>query len=256
MKPGNIHEIVLDRDEIYDAKELNCWPFCSQEDTKNGIKLELGNMIGGFQINVDGKVYHASEVLYLCGQFSLKGKEYANIRDELRTFNDGFRAKKLVKNKHKDMIRLDFSQFSTQWMLWVVWQKTVQNPRFSDLLLRIPEDAIIIEDSTSQNGITAKLWGTKNSERRKEKKALKKELMTKCRNDFRTETAFKVFVREEQCKIEKVGVFEGKNNMGKILMLCKRALENKKTPDIDYELLRASKIYLNDDAPLLFEDGK
>ena len=35
-----------------------------------------------------------------------------------------------------------------------------------------------------------------------------------------------------------------KNNMGKILMMCKIALQNNTVPPIDYELLRAKKIYL------------
>ena len=53
-----------------------------------------------------------------------------------------------------------------------------------------------------------------------------------------------LLIAEECGKITDVGCFVGENNMGKILMLCKIALRNNTVPPIDYELLRAKKIYL------------
>ncbi len=254
MKEDIFGDIVLDREEAYVAKEHDCWTFCSREDTKRGIKLEFGNMIAGFRIEAGGKLFTCSEALYLCGQFSLRGAEYEAVREALRSSAGGMRAKKGVKNKHKDMIREDFDQFSTQWMLWVVWQKTVQNPQFRDLLLSLPKDALIIEDSSFQTSSTAKLWGTKNMELKRARTALGKRLEAERRSEFRTNKAFEAFVRDEQCKIEGVGVFEGKNNMGKTLMMCKRALEHDTVPPIDRDLLRRSAIYLSNDAPLQFAE--
>ena len=42
----------------------------------------------------------------------------------------------------------------------------------------------------------------------------------------------------------KQGVFEGKNFMGKILMLCREALKNDSVPPIDFDLLKSKNIYL------------
>ena len=45
-------------------------------------------------------------------------------------------------------------------------------------------------------------------------------------------------------EFRKSGVFEGKNFMGKILMLCGEALKNGGVPPIDFELLRSKNIHL------------
>ena len=54
----------------------------------------------------------------------------------------------------------------------------------------------------------------------------------------------KLRISKEWGNITNVGSFVGENNMGKILMMCTIALQNNTVPLIDYELLRAKKIYL------------
>ena len=128
-----------------------------------------------------------------------------------------------------------------QWMLYVVWQKCVDNPDFRRLLLSLPSDAVIIEDSTFQAGRTATVWGTRNAELKAKLNELKKSLQAKGMS--------KAAIKREQDRMRlgewsKVGVFEGMNIMGKILMACREALVNDLEPDIDYDLLRSKHIHL------------
>ncbi len=242
MKKEIFSDIVLDREEQYDATKLNCWAFCSGTDVKNGVELKLGNMLSGFPIVINNVCYPCSEILYLCGRFSNNTTEHQEIRDELIKIKNGYTAKKVVKNKNKELIREDFDKFSTEWMLWVVWQKTQQNKEFQRILKSIPSNAVIIEDSSWQTSKTSTLWGCKNRELRKARANRKKELT----KQGVTDSVIKTEVR----KIDGIGTFIGKNNMGKILMLCKRALENNTEPPIDYALLKSYHIYLNSDKPL------
>lgn len=74
----------------------------------------------------------------------------------------GFAAKRFVKKRNKANIRQDFADFRIQWMLYVVWQKCMGNADFANLLLKLPHDAIIIEDTTKQHGDTKEVWGCTN----------------------------------------------------------------------------------------------
>ena len=49
---------------------------------------------------------------------------------------------------------------------------------------------------------------------------------------------------ETRNSLNYLGVYEGKNLMGKILKLCQLALLEGKELDIDYDLLRSKNIYL------------
>jgi hypothetical protein len=109
------------------------------------------------------------------------------------------------------------------------------------VLLSLPVDAVIIEDSTFQNGRTATVWGTKNAELKGRLNQLKKELKVKGMS--------KVAIKRELDarrlgEWANVGLFRGKNVMGKILMACRDALRNGSEPQIDYTLLREKRINL------------
>ena len=51
-------------------------------------------------------------------------------------------------------------------------------------------------------------------------------------------------VNIETNKIDDIGEWSGQNNIGKILMICKHCLEDGSLPDIDYDILNSSRIYI------------
>ena len=120
--------------------------------------------------------------------------------------------------------------------------KSIGNADFRNLLLCIPDDAVIIEDSTANHGATSSVWGAKNKELRKVRRARKKELCAEYPSMKKKD--LNVLISEECGKITDVGNFVGENNMGKILKMCQIALRNNVIPPIDYDLLRKKKIYL------------
>ena len=236
------NEIVLERNESYDASKLNCWDFCKKTDIKEGIEIKLGNMLNDFPFTVNGVTFKCSEMLYLCGEFSNNDEESIQIQKDIIASNNGYIAKKIIKNKHKDKIRADFNAFRVQWMLWVVWQKTKGNNAFQKLLLSIPDDAVIIENSSWQTSATAKVWGCKNMELKRARAKVKKEIINS--NEGMKKKDVEKLLSVELNKVTGVGTFVGENNMGKILMLCREALLKKTEPNINYELLSEHDIYL------------
>lgn len=234
-------KIVLGRTEMYDASKQNCWPFCKATDVRDGITLSLGNLCKGYSFALNGHSFCTSEAAYLCGEFSDTPSKQS-IQYSLMEEPNAFLAKKVVKRKNIEYVREDWVEVRLQWMLYVVWQKCIGNSNFRNLLLSIPDDVVIIEDSTANHGATSSVWGAKNKELRNVRRALKKELIA--HNPTMKKKDLNLFISKECGKITDVGSFVGENNMGKILMLCRIALRNNTVPPIDYELLRAKKIYL------------
>ena len=110
-----------------------------------------------------------------------------------------------------------------------------------NLLLSIPDNAVIIENSSWQTSPTATVWGCKNLELRRLRESVKLELTninTQMKKKDLTE-----YVNNELNKLS-IGTFTGQNNLGKILMLCRQALKNSTTPNIDYKLLAKYNIFL------------
>lgn len=237
-----MNEIVLEKEENYDASKLNCWDFCKGTDIKEGIGMKFGNMLIDFPFEVNDITFKCSEMLYLCGEFSNNDEESIRIQNDIITSNNGFVAKKFIKNKHKDEIRGDFNEFRVQWMLWVIWQKTKGNEEFQKLLLSIPDDAVIIENSSWQTSSTATVWGCKNMELRRSRAKVKKEIENSSGHMKRKDVEKLLSV--ELNKVSGIGIFEGENNMGKILMLCREALQMNTEPNINYGLLSEHDIYL------------
>ncbi len=235
-------EIVLGRTEIYDASKLNCWPFCKAANVRNGITLSLGNLCKGYSFTLNGHIFRTSEAAYLCGEFSSHTALSEAIQRDLQAEPNAFLAKKVIKRRNAEHIRQDWEDVRLQWMLYVVWHKCIGNADFRNLLLSIPDDAIVIEDSTANHGTTSSVWGAKNKELRKARRARKKELIA--HNPTMKKKELYKLISDECGKITDVGNFVGENNMGKILMLCKIALRNNTVPPIDYDLLREKKIYL------------
>ena len=238
-KDFDFQQIVLDRVEIYDASSLNCFAFRRGTDVADGYSLALGNMVSGFPFEIEGVRFHNSECAYIAGMFSDGGDKHNSLQRELMEETNGFMSKKRIRRQNEDIKREDWEEYNIQWMLYVVWCKVKGNEDFRKMLVALPDDCMIIEDSTFQNGKTADIWGTKNAVQRSLINSHKKQLKAVgC-----GKTAIKRACDEKRLgEWRKQGVFVGKNLMGKILMLCRRAVVEGGAPPIDFDLLRRKKI--------------
>ena len=235
------NDIMLGRTEMYDASKLSCWPFCRATDVRDGIPLSLGNLCKGYPFALNGHIFLTSEAAYLCGEFSDSSSKQS-IQYSLMEEPNAFLAKKVIKRKNLKYVRQDWEEIRLQWMLYVVWQKCIGNSNFRNLLLSIPNDVVIIEDSTANHGATSSVWGAKNKELRNVRRALKKELIA--HNPTMKKKDLNKLISEQCGKITDVGNFVGENNMGKILKMCQIALRNNVILPIYYDLPRKKKIYL------------
>lgn len=120
--------------------------------------------------------FQNSECAYIAGMFSEATECHSDLQEALCHEGNGFMAKKKIRRFNEDAKRADWEEFNIQWMLYCVWCKVVGNADFRNMLLSIPTDAVIIEDSTFQNGATAAIWGTKNKEQRQLITEYKKQL--------------------------------------------------------------------------------
>ena len=118
----------------------------------------------------------------------------------------------------------------------------MKNTDFRNLLAEIPVNAVIIENSTRQNGATASFWGAKNIELEDSRDIIEK--FVKFSNPYANTKELEQLTMIERNQINTIGTFKGVNCMGKILKLCQIALITNSEPPIDYELLRTKKIHL------------
>ena len=229
----------LVREEAYDASSLNCYAFLRGNDVKDGITMSFGNMVGGYDFALLGAHFNNSECAYIAGAFSLGTSNHLAIQQQLTESDNGFQAKRCIHKPHKDEKRTDWESFNVQWMVYVVWQKCLCNDAFRKLIMSLPSDAVIIENSTFQRGATATLWGTRNDELKSRLNALRKALKAqgKCKAAIKREMDM---MRLGEWSA--VGFYRGKNVMGKILMACKQALVQGTEPPIDYALLESKHI--------------
>ena len=239
-------EIILGRVEHINASHFNCLSFAKASDLVNGINVRLSNMAGGYPFSFGGATWHDSETLYLCGEFSDASDKHLSVQKEMQRQTSGFAAKRFVKKRNKANIRQDFADFRIQWMLYVVWQKCMGNADFANLLLKLPHDAIIIEDTTKQHGDTKEVWGCTNTELAIRRAELKKKVTRQAKSDNPriSKAALKRIVNSETCKVNGIGTFVGQNNLGKILMICRDCLIQGVEPPIDYALFNRSNIYI------------
>lgn len=231
----------LSCEEVYNASSVDCFAFRRGTDVRKGISLSLGNMVNGFPFILNGIRFANSEVAYICGAFSLDTDAHISIQRQLVACGNGYLAKKAIRRPNESIKRADWEEFNIQWMLCVVWRKCVGNRDFAELLCSLPSDSVIIEDSTYQNGSTATVWGTRNIELKKRLNAYKKEIkqlgLTKAEVKRRLDA-------KRLGELSTVGIFKGKNLMGKILMICRQAIKEGTEPTIDYALLRRKNIYI------------
>ena len=149
--------LVLVQTETYNCATQRIWAWHKVTDTIEGVELRLSNMSGGFPFEAAGHNWATSEQLYLAGEFTDSA-----IQQEIASAKSGYAAKRFIKARYKKAVRDDFANFRLQWMLWCVWQKCIENQAFCQLLISIPDDVILVEDTTTDNGGTAQIWGCKN----------------------------------------------------------------------------------------------
>ena len=236
-----MRNIILGREEVYIANP-NVWSFKKVNDIVNGINLRLSNMAGGFPFEFNGTTWADSERLYLCGEFSNHAIKHRNIQQELLDAKSGYAAKRFVKARFRNEVREDFPSFRLQWMLFCVWQKCKGNQDFQKLLLSIPEDVTLVENTTTDRWESAAIWGCKNPALHNRRVILEKEIVKRHQGLSRSE--MDSLVNLETNKINNVGEWRGQNNIGKILMICRDCIANGTEPKIDYELLRNSNIHI------------
>lgn len=229
----------FDRIEAYDASMLNCYAFRRGSDIVDGNSLALGNVVSGFPFDIEGILFRNTEAAYIAGMFSNGSKEHLGLQKALIASGNGFMAKKRIAKPHTAIKRSDWLEFNVHWMLYVVWRKVVGNASFRQLLMALPSDAIIIEDSTFQTGNTANFWGTKNKVQRQLTREYKRELIAKGLSKVAIKTACD---NKRLGEWRKQGIFDGRNVMGKILMACREALSTGTVPYIDVEMLKSKRI--------------
>lgn len=236
------NEVVLGREEAYEAS-ANVWSFKQVNDIVHGVNLRLSNMAGGFPFIYHDIEWKDSERLYLCGEYSLNTPEHQRVQQELRSATSGYAAKRFFKAKYKKLVRPDFPEFRLQWMLFVVWQKCLGNSDFCHLLLQTPEEVTLVENTTTDTGGSATIWGCKNRELLKNREALKERLVADNSQLPKKELEHLLNVKLNQ--LDNIGTWRGQNNIGKILMLCRHALRTGTSPSIDYDLLRQHHLFID-----------
>lgn len=230
--------LVLGDTEVYDCAIQRIWAWHKVSDTIDGVELRFSNMAGGFHFEAAGHTWASTEQLYLAGEFT-----DSSIQHEIASAKSGYAAKRFIKAKYKKAVREDFQNFRLQWMLWCVWQKCKGNQAFQRLLTSVPDDVILVEDTTTDNGGTADIWGCRNPEQRKAQSVARKEIAARLDGDFMSKKQMdaeidKMVLQETY----KVGIYRGQNNIGKIIMICRDCLINGTEPDIDYGLLKSANI--------------
>ena len=238
------NSIILNREEVYDPKIQNVWPFKHVDDIIEGVTLNLCNMTSCYPFEVNGITWRSSEELYLAGEFSNDTAEHRSIQEELRAAKSPYAAKRFVKRKHHKEVRSDFPEFRTQWMLWCVWQKCKGNIDFRRKLISIPDNVILVEETTTDTGGSGQIWGCSNREIVEVRKQVAKSLTEKHTELSKKNLAFLINV--ETNAIRNIGIFKGQNNIGKILMICRDCIKRGIEPDIDLNLIRSKNIYILD----------
>lgn len=243
--------------DLQSVKTIDCrkqcvWAFRKSEDVVKNEGKEVENKLGNmaackFKVTIDNDeyIFSNSEALYICGMFSHNTAEHNEIQKALFEEKSGYSAKKNVRRKNEDKKRADWNDFNVEWMKWVILQKVQGSAAFRDLLLKIPSNAIIVENSTFQQkkeNDTSAFWGARNEELKTatktvenyidfthpyEKKAITDRLKMKARNE-----------------LQYIGKYVGVNCMGGILKMAQLYLLNGTPMPIDYDLLNSKYIHL------------
>lgn len=241
MKQTEIPNLVLGREEVYKASP-RIWSFKFTDDIVNGINLNLSNMVSAYPFEYGGYHWKDSERLYLCGEFSTSSEQDFSIQQRLVNSVSGYAAKRFVKSPNKRLVRSDFPSLRLQWMLFVVWQKCRGNADFRKLLMQVPNDVILVENTTTDKGGTAEVWGCRNRELVDYRSSLAAEIANA--NPTMNKKDLKRLINVKTNKVNSIGEWRGQNNIGKILMICRNYIIKGTEPVIDYDLLHNAQIHI------------
>lgn len=232
--------------EIYDTSNIDVVAFLKKDDIYNGWSLNFGNMNGGFPIKIFVYVFPTVEHAYIASAFGNNNEKCVGIQNcILREPSAMFAKRRFRQNASlKEYMRSDFddSQWHYNFMLWLVWQKCQQHQSFSDILLKIPENYIIIEND-SRHG-ECPLWGCNNTEANHNYRLKRKILKKECSASGCSKKEFSERCSKLRMDLMQTGIWIGKNIQGKILMECRKALLHNTEPDIDYVSLNNADIYM------------
>lgn len=244
-KPLTWDDFSFRKTHTYDTSKVDCWSFNSFTDVRNGISLNVGNMSGEYGVSILGIDFKNSEVPYQLAIFKndeasiAVQKEVANPSNPL--FSNGYRMKNVyIKKGDYAPYRRD-TQFENgkemwcyEWMKWVVWEKVKQNKGFRDILLSIPQKAVIIEQAQRRKQL---MWGCWNEELKKEREILKLAAMAESGlSDISPKVKNAIY------QVNCASKWVGENAMGQILTMAKLALNEGVQMPIDTKMLNDAKI--------------
>lgn len=239
----DIKSIDFFKEDTIDASTVETWSFRKSEDVRDGIDIDLGNMCINYPFYLSSHLFTNSEALYICGLFSGNTPKHLEIQQKLIEAKNGYDAKKGIRTKYEeDYSRKDWEEFNVEWMKWVVWQKIKGNEDFRKVLLSIPRNAHIIENSTHQKGATSSFWGAKNTELEERRSRI--EQYTQYQHPHIKKKDLAVKMMQARNRINHLGIWQGVNCMGKILKYLQLCLLDGVEPRINYDLLRSKQIYL------------
>jgi hypothetical protein len=242
-----VNTIDLNQIEKYDCSNLNVWSYRNKGDIRDGVNITFGNMVKGFPLKVGGVMFNHSEGAYIAGKYSKNDHDCIRIQNMISADRKGLWCKKIFRGKLKytKFGREDFNDFydfNVQWMMYVLWMKSVQNENFAGMLKNLPIDSHVVENTTHHYDETAIFWGAKNQPLEDVRKLKKKEIAKN--GVFKTKVELKRTQMLAVNAINDIGVFEGKNVMGKIIKLMSLSLIYGQEPPIDYDLLERKRLFM------------
>ena len=230
----------------YDTQKQECWSFNSKTDVRDGISLRLGNMANGYGVEILGIQFPNSEIPY---QLAIFKKDAIKIQEEIVDTNNGWLYNGL-KMKRKFIYNREYAQYRRdtefeggkelwcfEWMKWLIWEKVKQNKDFADILLAIPQNAIIIEQAQKKQKDKPSMWGAWNDKLLRERKIV----IRAAQIENGLGKTSKV-VKDEIYKVNNVGKWQGENAMGEILTMAKLALNQGINLPVDADMLNDAKI--------------
>ncbi len=238
-------DLYKDEKEQYDASKYLCYAFRRSFDKHKDTLIPFGNMNKGFPFKLEGITIQTSESAYICGLFSDNTPEHIAIQKELIPNTNGYAAKKETRGNNEHLGRADWESYNVEWMLYCVWNKVTGNKNFRELLLSIPKDCVIIENSSFQKTMRPvdkpAFWGCRNETQKAFGKLADKYADAMRPSTEKEGKEIAAALTDDFCN---AGTYIGHNTMGKILMIVRNCLYEGIEPEIDYELLRSKHIHL------------
>ena len=239
-----VGSINLTQEEDYDCTKSNVWSYRKSTDVREGVNIKLGNMCNGFPFDIEGIPFVNSECAYIAGVYAHPDPDCVKIQGLISSEINGQRCKRIYRRlpEFTQHAREDFYSYNVQWMLFVIWQKSLKNKDFAELLKKIPIDAHVVENTSLHHGETATFWGAKNMKLMSARKEI--ERIVSESQYFR----YKYQLTEAQMlasnSVNDIGHFIGKNVMGKIIKMCSLSLIYGQEPPIRHSLLHEKELML------------